>query len=387
MGEESLLHWMADYCAAGAVLGCIYTLLAAVLVVRFGRRWQAGPETREPVTLLKPLCGEEPGLLARLSPFCAQAYDAPVQIVFGTQDRSDRAIGVVAQLQAKFPDATIDLKVDARAHGSNRKVSNLANMTTMARHDVLVLSDSDIEVTPDYLDGVVATLQRPGVGAVTCVYHGVPGSPGLWSQIVALSTNTQFLPNAVVAMSLGLARPCFGSTIALRQETLERVGGFSALADCLADDYALGEAVRATGQDVAVAPGSVGHAAFHGTATDLLLHQIRSAKTIRGIDPVGYVGSIITNPVPLALMGLLGGEAHGLVAVAATIICRSILCLAVEKVYALPRQPYWLIPLRDVMEFAVYIASFFGGKVSWKGYRYRVMADGTLVQDSHLGRS
>jgi ceramide glucosyltransferase len=310
-----------------------------------------------------------------------------VQIVFGTQDRSDRAIGVVEQLQAKFPDADIDLKVDARAHGSNRKVSNLANMTEMARHDLLVLSDSDIEVTPDYLDGVVATLQTPGVGAVTCVYHGLPGAPGLWPQIAALSTNTEFLPNAVVAMSFGLARPCFGSTIALRHETLNRIGGFESLADCLADDYALGEAVRATGQEVAVAPGSVGHACFHGTATELMLHQIRSAKTIKGIDPVGYVGSIITNPLPFALLGLIGGEAHGIVAVAAAIICRSILCLAVEKVYGLPRQPYWLIPLRDVMEFAVYVASFFGGKVSWKGYRYRVMADGTLVQDSHLGRS
>jgi ceramide glucosyltransferase len=387
MGEESLLQLVSGYCVAGAVLGCLYTLVAAVLVVRFGRRRSADLEVREPITLLKPLCGAEPGLLSRLSPFCAQAYDAPVQLVFGTQDRADRAIGVVEQLRAKFPQADIDLKVDGRTHGSNRKVSNLSNMTMLARHDVLVLSDSDIEVGPDYLDGVVATLQQPGVGAVTCLYHGLPGSHGLWPQIAALSTNTQFLPNAVVAMTFGLASPCFGATIALRQETLNRIGGFPALADCLADDYALGEAVRVTGQDVAVAPGSVGHACFHASASELLLHQIRSAKTIKGIDPVGYIGSIITNPLPLALMALLGGTASGVMAVAAAVICRSILCFAVEKVYGLPRQPYWLIPLRDLTEFAVYVASFFGGKVSWKGYRYRVMSDGTLVQDSHLGRS
>lgn len=387
MGEESLLPWLADFCVAGAVLGCLYTVVATVLVIRFGRRRLVNLETREPVTLLKPLCGEEPRLLARLSPFCAQAYDAPIQVVFGAQDRADRAIGVVEALKVKFPNVNIDLKVDGRPHGSNRKVSNLANMTTLARHDVLVLSDSDIEVGPDYLDGVVASLQTPGVGAVTCLYHGVPGSQGLWPQIGSLSTNTQFLPNAVVAMTFGLARPCFGATIALRRETLNHIGGFPALADCLADDYELGEAVRASGQDVVVAPGSVGHGCFFGTASELLLHQIRSAKTIKGIDPVGYIGSVITNPFPLALIGLIDGAAHGVLAVAAAIICRSILCLAVEKVYCLPRQPYWLMPLRDVLEFAVYISSFFGGKVSWKGYRYRVMSDGTLIQDSHLGRS
>ena len=263
MGEESLLRWVADYCVAGAIIGCLYTVVATVLVVRFARRRPAGRQAREPVTLLKPLCGEEPGLLARLSPFCTQAYDAPIQIVFGAQDRADRAITVVAALKAKFPNVNIDLKVDGRPHGSNRKVSNLANMSTLAQHDVLVLSDSDIEVGPDYLDDVVAALQAPGVGAVTCLYHGVPGTSGLWPRIGALSTNTQFLPNAVVAMTFGLARPCFGSTIALRRETLNRIGGFPALADCLADDYALGEAVRAGGQEVAVAPGSVGHACFH----------------------------------------------------------------------------------------------------------------------------
>lgn len=389
MGEESLLLSLSwpDFCVAGAVLGCLYTLMATVLVVRFGRRRQRAPTVCEPVTVLKPLCGDEPGLLERLSPFCSQAYNGPLQIVFGVQDRADRAIGVVKELKAEFPDTAIDLKVDARSHGTNRKVSNLTNMNALTRHDVVVLSDGDIEVGPDYLADVVATLQKPGVGAVTCLYHGIPRSGGLWPQIAALSTNTQFLPNAVVAMTLGLARPCFGATVALRRETLNRIGGFATLADCLADDFALGEAVRATGQEVAVAPQPVGHACVHASARELLLHQIRAAKTIKGIDPVGYAGSIITNPLPFALLALIGGASSGVLAVAAAIILRSALCFAVEKVYRLPRQPYWLIPLSDAMEFAVYIASFFGGKVSWKGYRYRVMSDGSLVQDSHLGRS
>jgi ceramide glucosyltransferase len=389
MGEELLLlSWsFADFCVAGSVLGCLYTLLAIVLTIRAGRRPCAAPRVREPVTVLKPLCGDDPGLLARLAPFCSQTYEGPVQIVFGVHDRADRAIEVVHDLKTAFPDTQIDLKVDGRIHGTNRKVSNLANMNTLTRHDVVVLSDGDIEVRQDYLAGVVGALQQPGVGAVTCLYYGLPRAEGLWPRLAAISTNTNFLPNAVVAMSLGLARPCFGATVALRRDTLKRIGGFAPFADCLADDYALGEAVRATGQEIVIAPDLVGHACVHRSAAELQLHQIRAAKTIRGIDPVGYVGSIITNPLPFALLGLLCGAAGGVLAVAAAVILRSVLCLAVEKVYRLPRQPYWLVPLNDALEFAIYISSFFGGKVSWKGYRYRVMSDGTLIQDSHPGRS
>jgi ceramide glucosyltransferase len=387
MIDDSLLHWISDICSAGAVLGCIYTLLAAVLTIKFARRQPHIPKIKEPVTLLKPLCGSEPGSLARLSSFCRQNYESSIQLVFGTQDRNDRVIAVVESVGKAFPGADIDLEVDARAHGSNRKISNLVNMIPQARNDVLILSDSDIEVGPSYVSGMVGMLQQPGVGAVTCVYHGVPGAPGLWSQIAALSTNTQFLPNAVVAITCKLAKPCFGATIAMRRETLDGFGGFPALADTLADDFALGEAVRAGGLDVEVAPGSVGHACFHASASELFLHQIRSARTVRSIDPVGYAGSIITNPLPLALLAVMTGAGVGLLTVAAAVVCRLILCRAVESAFALPRQPYWLLPLCDLGEFAVYVASFFGGKVSWKGYRYRINADGTFVQDSQIGRS
>ncbi len=389
MDEELrlVLGLFANFCIVGAVLGCLYTLLAIVLTVRSGRRSRAAPTVCESVTVLKPLCGEEPGLRARLMPFCRQAYGGALQIVFGVHDRADRAIEVVRELGSAFPDTVIDLKIDGRIHGTNRKVSNLINMNTLTRHDVVVLSDGDIEVNENYLAGIVGALQRPGVGAVTCLYYGVARTKGLWPRLAAISTNTHFLPNAVVAMTLGLARPCFGATVALRRDTLNRIGGFAPLADCLADDYALGEAVRATGQEIVVAPELVGHVCVHRNAGELLRHQIRSARTIRGIDPVGYIGSIITNPLPFALLGWLCGAGGGALALAAAVMLRSALCFAIEKVYRLPRQPYWLVPLNDALELAIYLASFFGGKISWKGYRYRVMSGGTLIQDSHPGRS
>jgi ceramide glucosyltransferase len=384
MGDDTVLQWLSDVAVAGAVLGCAYTLLATFLVIRF-RHLVEPPDVAEPVTLLKPLCGAEPEMVRRLSSFCVQDYAAPVQIVFGVHDRADRATAAVETVARAHPDADIVLEIDGRDHGSNRKVSNLINMAARIRHGVLILSDSDIEVDRGYLSDVVATLQRPGVGAVTCLYHGVPGAPGLWPRMAALAINAQFLPNAVVAMSLGLAKPCFGATIALRAETLDGIGGFSALADTLADDYALGEAVRAGGQEVAVAPGLVGHACFQGSARELFLHQVRSARTIRGIDPIGYAGSIVTNPLPFAVAALACGATGGVLAVAAAIACRLVLCRAVERSFSLPRQDYWLIPVRDLFDFAVYTASFFAGKVSWKGFRYRVSADGTLIEDSHAG--
>ena len=221
MLADSLLAWVANFCVAAATIGCFYTVIAAALALRFAQRGGAAGGPQPSVTVLKPLCGREPDLLARLLAFGHQHYDAPVQIVFGSQDRSDPAIDTVRRLQAARADLPIDLAVDPRGYGTNRKVSNLINMATLARHEVVVLSDSDIEVGPTYLADVVAELQKPGIGAVTCLYHGVAGG-GIWSRLSAMSINTYFLPNVVLARSMGLAQPCFGATIALRQRYAER---------------------------------------------------------------------------------------------------------------------------------------------------------------------
>ena len=382
MLADSVLVWVANFCVAAGTIGCVYTLIAAALVLRFAQPRAQGSDAQPSVTILKPLCGGEPGLFGRLLGFGHQHYDGPVQVVFGSQDRSDPAIGIVKQLQAACADLPVDLAVDPRAHGTNRKVANLINMTTLARHEIIVLSDSDIEVGPTYLADVVAELHKPGVGAVTCLYHGVTGG-GLWSRLSAMSINTYFLPNVVLARSIGLAQPCFGATIALRSETLNEIGGFHAFADCLADDYAVGEAVRVAGYDVAIPSFSVGHVCFERTAAELLRHQMRQSRTIRSIDPVGYAGAIITHPFALALIGALLGSPVGLLVAALAIVCRTAVAVAVERAFALPRHQYWLIPFRDLMAFTTFVSGFFGTSVSWRGSRYRVLSDGTVVQKSN----
>jgi ceramide glucosyltransferase len=374
------IHSLCDVCLACAFAGCILMLLEAAFVLGFPEERKDANTVEPPITILKPMDNAEPGLPGRLAAFCRQDYDGPTQILCGARDSSSSAVGAVRAMQREHPGESIELHVDPRAHGSNRKVSNLINMVSRVRHDTLILSDSDIVVRPGYLRTIAPLLAPLHVGAVTCLYHGIAGD-GLWSRLSALAINSQFLPHAIAGLNLRLTKPCFGATIALRRSTLERIGGFGAFADELADDYAIGTAVRAVGYDVVIAPLVVGHCCFEHSLRQLVRHQIRVARTIKTIDPVGYAGSIITHPWPLALIGMLSGTIAAAVLAVAALAARITLYRCVQRRFALPRESYWLIPLQDMIAFAVYVASFFGATVHWRGAAYRVTADGILIEE------
>jgi ceramide glucosyltransferase len=378
--DRTLVELLAGFCIGAAGIGCLYLLISTIALLWRGRE-ESPAVTALPVTILKPLYGDEPGLFGRLMSFCTQDYAAPVQIVFGVQDPNDPAIEVVRKLQAALPAAAIDLKIDARSHGANRKMSNVVNMVTLAKHPVIVLADSDIDVGRDYLSAVVGELQRPGTGLVTCLYHSLADGK-LAPQLARLAIDTHFLPNAVTAIQLRLTSPCFGSTIALRLETLDRIGGFQAFADCLADDNEIGKAVIEAGEKIAIPSFTVGHACRQQTLADVLSDDLRCARTIRSIDPLGHFGALITHPLPFALIAAALGDADAPLMIALALICRFALCFCVERVFDLPRHPYWLIPLRDLLSFGAHVVSFFGNGVAWRGYRYRVLDDGRLVEDS-----
>src|SRR5271170_6779215 len=245
-------------CYAAAAVGCLYALLAAWAARGFVGSAASFSKMYPAVTVLKPLSGTEPNLCANLARFCGQDYPSPVQIIFGVDDPSDPAVKIVRDLIDAFPDRDIELVINARRNGANRKVSNLINMVAHARHDVLVISDSDIIVGCDYLRGIAAGLDQPGVGLVTCLYRGASAT-GVWARLAAAAIDYHFLPSVLVGLKFGLATPCFGSTIALRQETLRMIGGFETVADHLADDYALGAAVRRAGLAVAMPSCVVAH--------------------------------------------------------------------------------------------------------------------------------
>lgn len=371
--------------AVATVCGCLYLGLAAFAVRRFPPEASPLLSDRPPVTILKPLCGGEPGLYENLRSFVSQDYPA-FQVVFGVQAPDDPAIAVVRRLIEDHPRADLKLVVDPTRHGSNLKIANAINMMAAARHDLLVLADSDMRVPPDYLNLVVGGFADRSVGLVTCLYVGAP-ERGLWSRLGAAAINHGFLPSVLVGRMVGGREGCFGATMALPRSVLAAIGGFEALADRLADDYALGDAVRRIGRKVALAPLVIETRVNEPDLRTLIRHELRWARTIRGIAPVDYAASAITYPVVFALLGVLwsvstgGFYALSLSVLALALLCRWAMVRSGDRVLDVGPTPFWMLPVRDVLSFGVLVASFCGTRVAWRDRTFAVDADGRMRPD------
>ena len=280
----------------------------------------------------------------------------------------------------RYPELDLHLVVNGAAHGANRKVSNLINMGQVARHPIIVMADSDVAVGPDYLRTLVGALAQPGVGVVTCLYRGLP-SGGFWSRLSSMAVHDHFLPGAILGLALGLARPCVGATIAMSRETLSRIGGFEAVANQFADDYAIGKAVRQAGLRVVVPPMLVAHTFEEKSLSEVVRHELRWARTIFTVDPVGYIGSSVTHALPLAVIGaaLRGFDGWGLAAILSALACRLFLKDRLTREFELPNPDYALLFARDMLSFAVYFGSFLSPRVNWRGQDFTVARDGTLL--------
>jgi ceramide glucosyltransferase len=362
-------------------LGVIYTLVAALAARRaFSRVRRAGDGPAPDVTIVKPLNGADRGLRDRLETFCRQAYPGRIQIVFGVHDGADPAIAIVRALQLAYPTVDIELVIDPRIHGANRKATNLINMADSARNEVLILSDADIVVGADYVRTVTTALSEPGVGLVSCLYVG-EGRGGLWARLSAMAINYRFIPGAIVGKATGLAEPCFGATIAVRSEVLERIGGFAAFANHLADDYEIGRAVRQLGLKIAMPPMVVTHMCDERSARELIVRELRSGRTVRQIDPVGYAGSFVTYPFPLILIAaaMVGPRLIMLCLVASVLAVRIAFKLVIDAVTGERAGAWWLIPASDVLSFGLFIASFGVNRVGWHGTNFRVSREGALL--------
>ena len=378
-----ITNWLGWGIAALALSGALYALLAAFLVGRFMRATQAAPASYAPVTILKPLYLGEPGLSDNLESFFAQDYPGEVQIVFGVHDASDPAVAVVRALQQRYPGRDTAIIANSALYGANAKISNLINMFPTARHDILVLSDSDIRVSPDWLQKVTGALEQPGVGIVTCLYTGkLAEPPRLWSTLAAMGTSYEFLPNVVVGTSLGLAQPCMGSTIALTRAMLDEIGGFAPFADYLADDYEIGRAVRAKGYDTVIPALGVNHTAAEETPAELWRHELRWTRTIRMVNPLGHLGSVVTFAVPLAMIAamLLDFSTAALVGLGFSLAARLFLKYRIDGVFGTFAGPAWLLPARDLLSFAIFVTSLFGETVHWRGTRFSIEPSGVLSQ-------
>jgi ceramide glucosyltransferase len=305
-------------------------------------------------------------------------------------DAADPAVTTIERVIEDFPNLDLELVVDDRLIGTNFKVSSLANMLRRAKYDILVIADSDMRVQPDYLGSIVAPFEDPDVGAVTCLYRGSPVG-GLASAIAAMFINEWFLPSVLVALTFERLRFCFGASMAVTRKALDAIGGFEPLANDLADDYMLGKLISERGYTICLAPYLVENVVFEPDLKALFLHELRWARTVRTVRPIGYTLSFLTYSLPVSILFLAvtlatGFASAGVIAVALAIGLRVFLHYAVRAAFdiASPVMP-WLIPIRDILAFLVWCASFLGRNVQWRHGKFSLDSDGRLtVVDGRL---
>jgi ceramide glucosyltransferase len=366
----TLLGQLLSAAAAG------YGVIAFVAVRSRIRPASRLPMNLPAVTLLKPLCGAEPETYECLRSFCLQNYPQ-YQLLFGVSDAEDPVVDIVRRLQREFPQRDLQLTVDRALHGTSRKVSNLINMMPRARHEYLVLSDSDVRVPADYLTNVVAPLLDPGVGIVTCAYRGLPRL-GVWSLLGAMFINEWFVPSVRVAALAGSRAFAFGATIALRRSVLTAIGGFLPIVNQLADDYRLGELTRGAGLRTVLSHVYVDTYVNSRTLHDLVRHELRWLRTIRAVRPVGYRLSFVTFSLPVAIAGdwLAGGSAICLAAIGLTALSRVAIHLTTRTERdGAPRLA--LLAVRDMLTLALWGWSFVSRRVQWRDDSFWITADGT----------
>lgn len=356
-----------------------YSIYAAIDF--FGRPNPIDPDFHPPITILKPICELDSDAYENLASFCQQDYPE-YQIIFGVRDRLDPSVEVVKKIINNFPDINIRLVVSDRTIGTNLKVSNLANAAAEAKYSILLIADSDIRVGPDYLRRVIQPMGDPTVGVVTCLYRSLP--QGWMATIEALWISTEFHPGVLVARSLEGMKFALGSTIVIKKAVIEAIGGFLAIADYLADDFQLGNLPTQAGYKVVLSDYVVDHVLATQTLTDLIHRQIRWACCKRISRPWGYLGLIFTHGTATSLLFLIATKGSMLGWAVAGIILFTRLAMGwIVGVRSLKdpvaKKFLWLVPLRDLMSFALWCYSFIGNTIEWRGQRMKLTTGGKLV--------
>lgn len=368
-----------------AACSTLYHLAVALAALRFRFQPKSGSTFAPPVSVLKPLRGIEQDFYANLATFFRQDYPQ-FEIVFGLNDDSDAARWTIAQLQRDFPNVPVKIVTGSEAHGlnaSNPKMGKLQQMLAQASHDILVLSDADIRVAPDYLRRVVRPLADDGIGLVTCLYRGVPAKPFL-SVLEALSMSGDFAGQVLLARMLQGIRFGLGATMATRKQQIAQIGGIAKWADYLADDYILGREIAALGFRIHLSNTVVETVLPRRTALQTFHQQLRWARTIRACSPAGYPGLIFVFGVPLALAALAfkPNSAAALTTLAAVLVARFLSAFAAGLLVCRDRllaRYFWLLPIRDLFALGIWVLSFFGRKVVWRDARFRLLPGGKIM--------
>ncbi|MFP5209949.1 MAG: bacteriohopanetetrol glucosamine biosynthesis glycosyltransferase HpnI [Acidobacteriota bacterium] len=375
-----------------AVAGLGY-FLAAMLAARvfLRERRQAAAVFAPGVSILKSLKGLDPGMIDAFRSHCRQSYAGELEILFGVSSLDDPAVVAVEQMKREFPERAIRLVECPERLGTNGKVSTLVQLAPHARYEYLLINDSDITVSPRYLERVMACFAPAGdaaaaneVGLVTALYRGRAHGT-LASRLEALGIATDFIPGVLLSKLIeGGLHYGLGSTLAVRRAALEKAGGLLPLVDHLADDYELGERVARAGYGVALSAEVVETAVPAYGWRGFVDHQLRWSRTVRDARPAGYAGLIFTHGLGWALLNVVasGLSLVSLWLLALSFFLRLAMAMTVGAAVLGDRQvlaTLWLLPLRDLVAMGLWVAGFAGHTILWRGERF-VLKDGRLLK-------
>jgi len=371
-------------CTSATLAACAFYLLSILAACRFFRGKTATPVSELcPVSILIPLCGADAGAYENYAAFCRQDYPA-YQLVFGVRDPLDAAVPIVRRLIANFPKRDIALVICPKTIGSNLKVSNLYNMLERVKHEWIVIVDSDIRVGPSYLRSIMPLLADQRVGLVTCLYRAAQ-APDLAARLEAIGITADFVPGVLAAWLLEGMHFALGSTMAMTRTTLKAIGGFQAISDYLADDFMLGNLIAKAGYEVCLARYVVEAVVAPMGFYSMLKHQLRWSRSMRFSRPVGYLGAVLTHGTALALLNLLvhHGAVPSLMLLGITLSIRLGMAWLIGVHWlddSVLKKYFWLLPLRDLLNFGIWCLGLVGKRVEWRGQLLEIIGDGKIVQ-------
>jgi ceramide glucosyltransferase len=365
-----------------------YYLAAAIAAVRFFARERANklPDFTPPVSVLKPVHGVDFATYENFASFCQQDYPG-YEILFCVNELSDPAVVIIQKVMADFPERPIRILSGAAQIGSNRKINNLVLLAREARHEILVQSDGDVCVGPNYLREVVAPFRDPAVGVVSCLYRGI-AQENLWAQLEAVGAASDFMAGALVADWKEGVTFALGASVTTTKSWLAKIGGYESLANLLADDYEIGNRAHQAGAKVLLSRELVWTMYPAQTARGFWEHQVRWARTIRVVRPASFLGLLFTHGLPLALLAAAVAPATWISA--AYLLAYIVLRLGMAWLVgvwglqdAVLRRKLWLVPLRDLLHFAVWLAAFTSHRIKWGGLEFD-LRDGQMFESQPL---
>ena len=338
-----------------------------------------------PVSVLKPVHGMEPRLRENLESFFLQDYPADWEVLFCARHEDDAALQLVREISTQYLNVKVRVLTTGEPPWPNAKVYSLEKMVREAQHEVLVISDSDVWVAPNYLREVAPPLNDRKAGVVTCLYRGLPIG-GLWARLEAMGMSVEMTSGVLIANMLEGMKFALGPTMATRKDVLEKIGGVAQFGDFCADDYVIGNLADAAGYSNALSAHVIDHVVLSRSWSNSWAHQVRWMKSTRYSRPKGHFGSGLTFAIPFGILGLGGGMLAGHPALGWALFLWSLANRMIQSVaigYGVVRDPRalvfcWLYPVRDLLGFFLWIASYSGNVIDWRGEKYRLEFGGKM---------